>query len=347
MGKTGIAVKILGFGGLPLQRIPEEQAIKLVRHSYERGINFFDTARGYITSEERIGKALKEVREEVIIATKDRVQSNGDEMLQKIHQSLKELQTDYIDIYQLHHVSLEKDWEKLKNQNDILKVLLKAREEGIIRHLGITSHNPKLLIKILEEDLFETVMIPYNYLTTEPEEKLFSICRKKKLGIIIMKPLAGGVLSNANTALKYILQKDVADVVIPGMTNIAEVNENVSIASGPFQLTNMDLSQIKKDKIELGNNFCRWCDYCQICPQKIPISFILRMERQFPDEKNWTENTSKVMNEAIKKAATCVECRLCENICPYNLEIVDMLPKKALSLNKKLTSYLSYTREKK
>ena len=341
LGRTGLKVKSLGFGGIPIQRVSEEEAVRVVRRCYELGINYYDTARGYTNSEERIGKALEDVREEVFLATKSG-RRKAKEMLEELETSLKNLRTDWIDVYQLHNVSSYEDWYQIKGPGGALEALYKARDEGKIRHLGITSHDPAVLADIVREDIFETIMIPYNYLTLKPEEELLPLCKDKNVGTVIMKPFGGGAFSNANTALKFVLSKDYVDVTIPGMMTIAEVEENINVSTGPHTLSQEELKLIEADRVELGDQFCRACNYCQPCPQEIPITFVLRAESQFLKRMGWRPGTEERFAEAVEKAESCIECGECEARCPYHLPIRQLLPERAASLTKLLETRLTY-----
>ncbi|MDQ1279493.1 MAG: uncharacterized protein QG670_755, partial [Thermoproteota archaeon] len=235
LGRTGLTVKTLGFGGIPIQRIPEKDAILVVRRCYELGVNYYDTARGYTVSEERIGKALEDVRENVVLATKTHAQTK-EEALKDIETSLSNLRTDYINIYQLHGVSKIESWKKISAPGGALEALYEAKAQNKIHHIGVTSHNTELLQQIVKEDIFETIMVQMNYLAPEPAVELLPLCKKTKIGTVIMKPFAGGALSNASTALKFLLANDDIDVIIPGMQSIDEVEKNFSVASGSFNL---------------------------------------------------------------------------------------------------------------
>ena len=331
LGRTGLKVKVLGFGGIPIQRVSEEEAVSVVRRCYELGINFYDTARGYTNSEERIGKALEDVRDEAYIATKSG-RRTAEELYAELGTSLENLRTDYIDVYQLHNVSSVEAWEQIKGPGGALEAVHRAYDEGRIRHIGITSHNPALLAEIVKEDIFETIMIPYNYLTPKPEEELLPLCQEMNVGIIAMKPFGGGAFSNVNTALKFVLGKEYVDITIPGMMTVSEVEENFQVASGSHGLTAEDLELIKEDKVEFGSEFCRACNYCQPCPQGIPITFVLRAESQFLKRMGWRPGTEERFAEVIEKASTCVQCGECEGRCPYHLPIMELLPEKTASL---------------
>ena len=335
LGRTGIKVKRYGFGGIPIQRVSEEEAIEVVRRCHEVGVNYYDTARAYTVSEERIGKALEGVRDEVYLATKSGRRMAKD-IVEELETSLRNLRTDCIDVFQLHNLSSREAWEEVKGPGGALEALQKELDNGRIRHLGFTSHDPGFAAEVIKEGMFETVMIPYNYLTLKPEEELLPLCKKLDVGTVIMKPFGGGAFSNANTALKFVLGKRFADVVIPGMAHVHEVDENLRVASGPTSLNAEELSLIDRDREELGSEFCRACNYCQPCPQGIGISFLLRAENQTLRRMGWRPGTEERFAEAIGKARTCIECGACEERCPYHLPIRRLVVEKADSLERLL-----------
>ena len=334
LGRTGLKVRRIGFGGIPIQQISEEEAIKVVRHCYEVGINYFDTARGYTVSEERIGKALEDVRDQVYLATKSGLRTK-EGLLEELAVSLRNLRTDWIDVYQLHGVSSSEQWDRITSPGGALEALQEARDQGKIRHLGITSHDPALLTEIVKQDIFETIMISYNYLATLPAEELLPLCRKMNVGTVIMKPFGGGAFSDARIALKFLLGNDDVDVAIPGMMSIAEVDENVALGLGPYSLSKEEQDLIERDRRELGNQFCRACNYCQPCPQEIPISMVLRWET-FEKRMGWSDRLGNRLMEVADKADTCIECGDCEPKCPYQLPIRELLSAKTESIRKRL-----------
>jgi len=330
LGRTGLTVTALGFGGIPIQRVSEADAIRVVRRCYEGGINFFDTARNYTVSEARIGRALEDVREEVILATKSSRRSQAG-VLEELAISLRNLRTDWIDVYQLHNVSSQAAWDQVTAPDGAVAALYEARDRGTIRHLGITSHDPSLLTEIVEVDIFETIMIPFNYLTRRPADELLPLCHERRVGTIIMKPFGGGALSTATTALKFVLGNPHVDVVIPGMQSVAEVAENLAVAAGPHTLTPAEWDLIARDSGELGDQFCRGCDYCQPCPQGIPISRLLRWET-VEQRMGWAPRFEQQFRDGVAKAATCLECGDCEARCPYHLPIRELLVVKTAAL---------------
>ena len=331
LGRTGLKVKSLGFGGIPIQRVSEEEAVEVVRRCYDLGLNYYDTARGYTTSEERIGKALEDVRDRVIIATKSH-QRTAEGIERELEISLRNLRADHIDVYQLHNVQTEEQWCQVRAPGGALEAVEEAKEQGKINHISVTSHSPDLAVEMIKTGLFETVMIPYNYLTTKPADELLPTCKKLNVGTIIMKPFGGGAFSNANTALKYVLSNPDCNLVIPGMMSVAEVEENINVWMDDHTLTDRERRLIERDKERLGDKFCRSCNYCQPCPQGIPISTILRTESQVLRRMGWTESRVNSVKEAKEKLETCINCGECESRCPYGLPIQELLPKAMQSL---------------
>ena len=326
LGRTGLKVKSVGFGGIPIQRVSEEEAIRVVRRCYELGINYYDTARGYTVSEERIGKALRDLRNEVVLATKTHSLTR-EAALTDLDTSLKNLQTDHVDLYQLHGVSSDEAWEKISGQGGALEALYKAVAEGKTDHVGITSHNLRLLDRIVKENVFETVLIQYNYLARQPAEDTLRLCRSMNVGTVIMKPFGGGAFSNARTALKFVLSNEDVDVVVPGMASLSEVEENLAVTSGSYSLSQEELELIEKDRVELGDQFCRGCDYCQPCPQGVPISSVLRAE-SVVKRMGSIPRVEKMLRERMDESTKCVECGTCETRCPYQLPIRELLKTK-------------------
>ena len=331
LGRTGLKVRTLGFGGIPIQRGSEEETIKIVRHCYELGMNYYDTARGYTVSEERIGQALEDVRENVYLATKSH-QRTAEGIWKELEVSLGNLRTDYIDVYQLHNVTNQQQWEEVRAPGGAMEAVNQAFEDGKIKHISVTSHNPDLAIELVKSGLFESLMIPYNYLTPKPAEKLLPLCKELNVGTIIMKPFGGGAFSNANTALKYVFNDPSTDIVIPGVMSIEEVDENWAIWLGDMSISEEEKELIEFDRRELGDKFCRGCNYCQPCPQSIPISYMLRAEKQMLRRMGWSDSRVEGMKKAFAKVETCIECGECESRCPYELPIIKLLPESVASL---------------
>jgi predicted aldo/keto reductase-like oxidoreductase len=324
LGKTELMVTQIGFGGIPIQRLSDKDAVKVVRRCLELGINFYDTANGYTTSEERIGKAIKGKREDVYIATKTGARTH-EEIEKHLDLSLERLGTDYIDIYQFHGVNDRETLDKILDPEDgLYNTFMKAKKAGKIRHIGITSHKLDEVKEQVKTGYFETVMFPFNFITCEPADELLPLCREHDVGFINMKPMAGGMLENAAVAFKYLFQfPDIA--IIPGIEKVHEIEEIVSLYENSHEMTAAEEEKMEQLRKELGARFCRRCDYCQPCQQEIPISLLMTfpsfVKRLPPD---WYMKNPRI-GGMMEKAADCIECGECEARCPYNLPIREMI----------------------
>jgi uncharacterized protein len=322
LGKTGMRVTQLGFGGIPIQRLNHDSAVGVVKRCLELGINFLDTANAYTTSEERIGQAIAGNRDRVFIATKT-MPASAEIIRKNLHLSLDRLKTDYIDLYQLHGVSDFKSLDRILGDGGLLDAAEEARREGLIRHIGITSHQIDVAKKAVESGRFETLMFPFNFLAPEAAEVLLPVCKAQDVGFIAMKPLAGGMVENAAVCIKYLMQFPEV-VFIPGFEKIPEIEEIYSIVQGTSAMTENELKQMDKIKEELGTRFCHRCDYCQPCTAEIPISMVLAIKsfyKRVPLERFFGE----MVGPAMEKAARCTDCGKCEEKCPYHLPIRSMI----------------------
>ena len=322
LGRTNLMVSKLGFGGIPIQRIPEDEAVAVVRKCLELDITFIDTANGYTTSEERIGKAITRRKERIIIATKSPARTR-EEMEEDLKLSLKRLGVSSIDLYQFHGVSNFEDLDKILDPKGPLAMLEEAKRSGVINHIGITSHSRDVAKEAMKSDRFETIMFPFNFITSEAADDLIPLAREHDVGFIAMKPLAGGMLDNVTIAFKYLLQ--FPDIVINvGIEKVEEVEEAVSILENPQAMTTAEQQEMERLRQELGTRFCRRCDYCQPCPQGVPISSVMifpSMLKRMPLERLFSGRFSELM----EKASSCVECGDCEEKCPYKLPIREMI----------------------
>ena len=324
LGRTGMMVTRLGFGGIPIQRCTEDEAVAVVKRCLELGLNFLDTANGYSTSEERIGKAVRGHRHEVFIATKSLGRTPG-EIKSHLDLSLKRLGTDYIDLYQFHQGGDFPTMEKVLDPGSgLYRVFEEARTAGKIRHIGATSHQIDVARALVKSGWFETVMFPFNFIPCEPADELLPLCREHDVGFIAMKPMAGGMLENAAVAFKYLFQfPDVA--LIPGIEKVEEIEEIVSLFAGPHEMTPGEIAEMQRLTAELGTRFCRRCDYCQPCTQGIPISMAMTfpsfVKRLPPDW--YLENPRIPAN--MEKVASCSQCGECETRCPYHLPIIETI----------------------
>jgi predicted aldo/keto reductase-like oxidoreductase len=330
LGKTNLKISRLGFGGIPIQKIDKEGTRELIKDLIKENINFIDTARGYTVSEEYIGYALKDVRDKFVLATKSMARTKND-MARDIDISLKNLQTSYIDLYQIHNPS-PKDFEAVMAEGGALEALFKARNEGKIGHIGVTLHSVELFERAVELDWVETIMFPYNIVEAQGEE-LIKKCNEKNIGFICMKPLAGGAIDNAHLAIRFIMNNPYVDVVIPGMAEKREIRENVSAVINTSPLTDGELSKINEIKEELGTNFCRRCNYCAPCTVGINIPSVFLLEGYFSryNLKDWALARYDGLD---KKSSDCIDCGICESRCPYNLPIRQMLKNAASVMEK-------------
>lgn len=326
LGKTGLKVTEISFGGIPIQRLPENEAVKVVRACYEAGINFFDTARVYTNSEHRIGLALKDVLDKVYIATKGMV-TTAEEAEEHLKTSLSELQMDYVDLYQVHNVRDSERLTKIISPGGALGFLKEQKGKGIVKHIGITSHNPEILVEALKTPEFETVQVPFNIVELQAAE-LLKLAKEKNVGTIIMKPFAGGALKDSNV-LKFILEQPVS-VVIPGMDSIEQVKENISKSGA--RLTAKEKSRLLEQAKTIDKNLCRRCGYCTPCPQGIDIVMVNTFNRMY--EWMGMKETAKQRYARLGvKADKCTECGLCEQKCPYNLPIRQMIKRAHKNLS--------------
>jgi uncharacterized protein len=332
LGKTGLNVSEIGFGGIPIQRVPEDKTYVLIKECIDSGINFFDTARVYTDSEEKIGKAINDIgREKAIIASKAKVYT-ATEMKTELLKSLKKLNTNYIDLYQIHAVGSTGQLDTIFSDTGALSYLKKAKLKGLIHHIGITGHKPLILEKAVESGEFETVQFPFNYIEYKSFLKLLNTSCSMGVGTIIMKPLAGGALKNIESALRFILSYPIS-VVIPGMDSVGQVRQNAMVMGKGRYFSDTDKATLKKEKQDIGKEFCRQCQYCMPCPKGIDISSILCLDA-YNERYGLVEWAKKRYKHAIMhKADLCIDCGLCEIKCPYELPIRKKLKKAHESLS--------------
>ncbi|MBQ2927017.1 MAG: aldo/keto reductase [Oscillospiraceae bacterium] len=325
LGKTGLKISRLGFGGIPIQRIDAEGTKVLMHQLVEAGVNFIDTARGYTVSEEYLGYALEGIREEFVIATKSMARTR-EAMAADIEVSLKNLRTDHIDLYQVHNATPEQ-LQQVVAPGGALEALLEAKQAGKIGHIGLTSHSMDTFRMALDMDWVETFMFPYNIVETQAE-KLIAEAAKRNIAFINMKPLAGGAIENATLALRYICANDGVTVVIPGMADPRELEQNLAAVLDNTPITPEEKAAFLEIRNQLGTNFCRRCNYCQPCAAGINISGAFLFEGYLLRYglADWAKERYAAMP---KKASDCIGCGACESRCPYNLPIRDMLKRVA------------------
>ena len=327
LGKTNLTVSVVGLGGIPVQRTDVEGTKKLIDACIEKGVNFIDTARGYTVSESYLGEALVGKRDKFIIATKSMSRSY-EAMAKDIDISLNNLKTDYIDLYQIHNIKSDEDFALCFSEQGAYQALVDAKKAGKIGHIGATCHAKESFERLIREygDLIETIMFPFNIVENQGED-LMKECTEKNIAFIAMKPLAGGNLTNGTLAMKYCLNHPDCTIVIPGMADLNEVEENCAAVEAG-SLTQEDLQECEAIRKELGNNFCRRCGYCAPCPQgiNIPSNFLFVNYLRHYGLADWAKDRYFSMAATAKD---CVQCGLCETRCPYELPIRDMLKQVA------------------
>ena len=325
LGKTGLNISRLGFGGIPIQRIDAEGTKALMQKLVEAGVNYIDTARGYTVSESYLGYALEGIRDHFILATKS-MSRTYDAMAKDIDISLSNLKTGYIDLYQVHNPSLAQ-LEQVTAPGGALEALLEAKEAGKIGHIGLTAHSVEVFEKALELPWVETIMFPYNIVENQGEA-LIARCAEKNIGFIDMKPLAGGAIDDAALALRFICSNPNVSVVIPGMAEPRELEQNLAAVSNTAPLSGEELARMDAVRKSLGTQFCRRCNYCAPCNVGISIPSVFLFEGYL--ERYGLEDWAKDRYAALSvKASACVECGACEERCPYHLPIRQMLKKAA------------------
>ena len=330
LGKTGLKISRLGFGGIPIQKIDAIGTRELFLKMKDLGINFIDTARGYTVSESYIGEALDGIREHFVLATKS-MSRDKDGMAKDIETSLKNLRTDYIDLYQIHNPNMAQ-LEAAVGEGGALEALLEAKAAGKIGHIGVTAHSTEVFEKALSLDFVETIMFPYNIVETQGEE-LMRKCTEKNVGFIAMKPLAGGALDDATLAMRFILSNPDVTVVIPGMADIKEIEQNLAATEDTSSITAKENAKIAEIRNTLGTEFCRRCNYCAPCTVGINISAVFLFDGYLTRYGlgGWATERYNAMGA---KASDCIGCGVCEERCPYNLPIREMLKKAADKFDK-------------
>ena len=323
LGKTGLDIHRMGFGGIPIQTVNETQAVETVRHAVESGVDFIDTSRAYTTSERRIGLALKQTDRKVVLASKtpNRTRAGARADLET---SLKELQVAFIDLYQCHFVRDMADYEGTIAADGALGALTQAKAEGLIGHVGITSHSLEVLERAIDEGLFETIMVCFSFLEPRAKEKIIPKAVERNIGVIAMKSFSGGVIDNEKLALKYVLsQPRVA--IIPGVETTALFDRNWSVyTAGKYRLNAEETAEIHRIRRRWDRAFCRRCDYCQPCTEQIPISVVLHL-RSIVRRMGRDAVKQPWMAAGIEAARQCSQCGECEERCPYDLPIPDLI----------------------
>lgn len=313
LGKTGITVNQLAFGALPLQRLDHNDAVALLRKAVEGGVTFFDTARAYSDSESKLGAAFAGMRDKVVLATKSTA-DNASGMEADLAVSLAELRTDYIDVYQVHNV---KSVPRPDDGSGRYESLLRLKQAGVIRAIGLTSHVLQVALEAAASGLYETVQYPFSLLASAEEKALVQACKEANVGFIAMKALAGGLITNIPAAFSYMLR---FDNVLPiwGMQAMNELDQFLELAAHPPVWDDAMAEQAAQEEKALEGQFCRGCGYCLPCPQDIAIPYVARMKRLLR-RSPWQWYTQAEWVEKMDRARTCIQCGDCSGRCPYGL----------------------------
>jgi len=317
LGKTNLIVTKLGWGGIPIQRVGEREAVSVIRTVVDMGVDLLDTARAYTNSEHRIGLTLQKIDKPVILSSKSIMRST--KIYDDVHESLKQMKVRKVNIYHLHGVSSFEEYDKVTAPGGAYEGLKRARDEGLIDHIGMTSHNLDVLERAIEDGHFEVVMVCYSFLEPKAALKVLPLAKEKDIGVLAMKPFSGGVIEEVGPALRFVLSTPNI-VSIPGSETLEKANENWRIFTEGYSLTDQDVERMEAIKREFDHQFCRRCDYCQPCTEKIHIQFAVGLKTLFKrmgphaQELGWVK-------DLIEKARKCSECGDCLPRCPYQLPI--------------------------
>ncbi|MCE5287266.1 MAG: aldo/keto reductase [Pelosinus sp.] len=328
LGRTNLMVSRSGFGALPIQRIASFDDTKaILRRAYNSGINFFDTARMYTDSEEKLGYALSEVRQDIIIATKSQA-TDKKTLLKHLETSLKNLRTDYVDILQLHN---PKELPNPEDPESSYAGMLEAKAKGLIRFIGFTNHNIKNAIKAAHSGLYDTIQFPLNPLASDEDLTIIKVCKEENVGVIAMKGLSGGLITNAATTFTFLRQFDNV-VPIWGIQKMSELEEFIELEKNPPVLDEAMWELINKDRAELAGDFCRGCGYCMPCPAGIEIPTQARISLLLgrAPYQPFLEDAFRAKMDLITK---CIECGHCKNNCPYELDTPNLLKRELKKYN--------------
>lgn len=321
LGRTNLNVTRTAFGVLPLQRVEKNEAARILRRAYDAGITFYDTARAYTDSEEKIGLALSDVRDNIIIATKSAATTKSG-VLSDLETSLRKLKTDHVDILQLHNPA------SLPDPNDPESSyvgLLEAQRKGMIRFLGMTNHSLERARDAVKSGLYDTLQYPLCHIAAQDDLSIIDECKTADIGLIAMKPFSGGLITNARAAFAFFRQYENV-VPIWGMQRMSELEQILDLDADPPQLNEELISAIEHDRKELASDFCRACGYCLPCPAEIPIPMAARMGlllRRMPYEQFLTDDWKEQMHRIEK----CIDCGHCKSHCPYGLDTPALLKK--------------------
>jgi uncharacterized protein len=323
LGNTDLKVSEVGFGAIPIIRLSFDEAGRVLRRALDRGVTLFDTAHMYVDSEEKIGQAFAGRRSQVIMASKT-MKRDRQGAREDLELSLKRLRTDYLDLYQLHQVSQKADLETITGPGGALEAVGRAREAGQIRYLGVTSHSLEMAVKLVQTGLFSTIQFPFNFVEEAAAEQLHPVARQHGLGVMAMKPFGGGLIDNARAAFAFLRQ--FPDIIpLAGWDSVGQVDEVLDLYETANVVTPEDLAAMARYREELGDQFCRRCEYCQPCPQGVMITpamlYGVVAHRMGPAK------AAAFATQIMESARLCEGCWECAARCPYSLPIPEIIKK--------------------
>jgi len=326
-------VSRIAFGGIPIERVSTDDAVKVIRRAIELGINFIDTANGYTDSEEKIGLAIKGIpRDRLVLTTKSPV-TDKKTFMQHLDLSLKRLGTDYIDIYQHHNISSPERYDAFMCEGGAYEGMLEAIRSGKVRFPGFSSHDLDVAIKIMRDGKFDVVQLGFNYVEDEAAEVAIPLAGELDMGFLAMKPFGGGLLSDAKLSIKFLAQFE-SIVPDPGMGTLAELEEIIAIHEAGEPFNDNDAAEIEKAKLQMVDTWCHRCEYCQPCPQGIEISNVLAVEKNI--KRLPFGRAMRFSEESMRVAGGCTKCGDCVPRCPYRLNIPELIEEKLEKWNRYL-----------
>lgn len=357
LGRTNLNVSVIGFGGIPIIQTSTGEAVEMIRRAHDLGINYFDTARVYGNSEEKLGTALGEVRDKVIIATKTHQRTREDAARAGLKQSLQKLRTDHIDIMLLHGIDDEKTLEQAMATEGSLTAVKEARQQGKVRFIGLSGHRPLILMKAIRTGEFDMILVPFNIINREATEELLPLAKELDIGVVVMKPFGGADLrfaarelwaarvpekaefnrimgegtAKAQRALRFVLAHDI-HTMVPGFSSVKEVESAAKVGEEFTGLTQQEKADLRFGELP-PPPFCRECGLCVPCPDGLNIPLILGLDKYytFHGITNWTREVYERLNT---RADSCTKCAKCEPKCPYKLPILEMLSQANQRLSK-------------
>jgi hypothetical protein len=325
LGRTGLEVSEIAFGGIPVMRLSKQEGARLVREVLERGVNFIDTAYVYGDSEEKIGAALREVDRKTLVISSKSPARDGETLREHLETSLRRLGTDYFDIYHLHNISKPEEIDAVLEKGGAVEELHRAVDEGLVRYPAVSSHNAAICLDLIDLDTFDVVQFPLNFVDNEAEKEILPRAKERNLGFIAMKPLGGGMLDRADLCFRYLMQFPEV-FPDPGIERIEELEEILTIIADKRPVSEEEKAAIEEIRRTTGDAWCHRCDYCRPCVREIPISTILLAEsvtKRMP-----RKDAEQFLTRGMEKAESCIECRECVERCPYDLDIPRLIAER-------------------